>query len=58
MSEREKVRKVHLTSTLPFDLADELDAYVAAENVAKNAVLEIAIRAFLLKERQRKAEGK
>lgn len=55
-----KPRRVHITTTIPFDLADELDAYVIAENVAKNAVLEIAVRAFLVKERQRKmqAEGK
>lgn len=47
-------KRCHITTTLPLDLADQLDDYVRAEKVNKNQVIENSIRAFLLKEMQRK----
>lgn len=50
-------RRTHITTTLPIDLLNELDAYVSNERVSKNMVIENALRKYFIAERARKAEG-
>lgn len=57
MTKPPRPRRTHVTTTLPVDLADELDAYVASENVNKNAVIENALRKYFVAERARRQEG-